>query len=152
MKKINEKLKICENINEEYLHEQEEVIDTKYQTITYYKQNGTEIIGHPKHVSIDFLKAMSEMEKQDWKVDNHIGFENNRTNETVQFIRKEENNWYADVPIRSNEKSNSRCCWGAYTDNKTISNMMRLFFEEVEWFGMINWKLMSWRYPCDDRY
>jgi len=150
------KTKIKKNLNSVNIYENfqvEEILqDTKFQNITYYKQNGSEIIGHPKRVSIDFLKAMSEMEKQAWNEDNHIGFENHRTNEIVQFIRKAKNNWYADVPIKSNVKSNNRLCWGAYSDSKTISNIMRLFFEEVEWFGMINWKLMSWRTPLDDRY
>ena len=147
MNKINDKLKIIENIDEEYLQEQKEVLDTKFQQITYYKQNGSELIGHRNWVSIDFLKAMSEMEKLNWNESNHIGFENHRTHENVQFIRKGKNYWYADVPIIIDGKWDGYC-WGAYSDNKTISNMMRLFFEEVEWFGMLSWKL--WRIKQND--
>jgi len=144
MNKINDKLKIIANISEEeYLHEQEEIIDTKYQSITYYKQNGSEVIGHDKWVPIDFLKAMSEMEKLDWNKFNHIGFVNKKTHENVQFIRKGKNNWYADVPIDDGVNWDGYC-WVAYSDNKSISNMMRLFFEEVEWFGMLSWKM--WRF------
>ena len=135
-----DKLKMIENINEKFVQEQKEIIDTKYQNITYYKQNGSEVMGHDKWISIDFLKAMSEMEKLDWEKPNHIGFKNHRTEETVQFIRKGKNNWYADIPIKNNGEWKGYC-WGAYSDNKTISNMMRLFFEEVEWFGMLEWKM-----------
>ena len=141
MNKINDKLKIIGNIKEDYFQEQKEITDTKFQEITYYKQNGSEIIGHPKHVPIDFLKAMSEMENMDWNKFNHIGFVNHRTNENVQFIRKEKNKWYADVPIDSGVNWDGYC-WGTYSDNKTISNLIRLFFEEVEWFGILEWKMM----------
>ncbi len=149
MNKIINKFKITRSVDEEFHQEQKEIIDTKYQDITYYKQNSSEIIGHAKLVSIDFLKAMSEMEKLDWNTFNHIGFKNHTTEELVQFIRKEENKWYADVPI-DNGANWDGYCWGAYSDNKTISNMMRLFFEEVEWFGMLEWKMR--RVTRDGRY
>jgi len=126
--------------DEKYLQEQKEITDTKYQDITYYKQNGSEIIIHDKWVSIDFLKAMSEMEKLDWNKFNHIGFVNHNIRETVQFIRKEENYWYADVLINVGVNW-AGYVWSAYSDNKTISNMMRLFFEEVEWFRILKWKM-----------
>jgi len=126
--------------DEEYLQGKKEITDTKYQDITYYKQNGSEVIEHDKLVSIDFLKAMSEMEKLDWNKFNHIGFVNHNIRETVQFIRKGKNNWYVDVPIDVGVNWDGYV-WSAYSDNKTISNMMRLFFEEVEWFRMLKWKM-----------
>jgi len=136
----NNQLKIIGNINEESLQEQKEIIDIKFQNITYYKTNGSINIGYDKWVSIDFLKAMSEMKKLDWSKFNHIGFVNHRTNENVQFIRKRKNYWYADVPIDGGVNWDGYV-WGTYSDNKTISNMMRLFFEEVEWFGILEWKM-----------
>jgi len=140
MNKINDKFRMIGNINEETLQEQKEVVDTKYQYITYYKQNGNDIIEAKDCVLIDFIKAMNEMENLNWKLFNHIGFVNHKRNENLQFIREGKNNWYADVPI-DNEANWGGYCWGAYSDNKTISNMMRLFFEEVEWFGMLDWKM-----------
>jgi len=83
---------------------------------------------------------MSEMEKLDWNKFNHIGFVNHNIRETVQFIRKGKNFWYADVPIDDGANWDGYV-WGAYSDNKTISNMMRLFCEEVEWFRMLKWKM-----------
>ena len=120
--------------------EQKEIQGIKYQDITYFKQNGNEIVHNEKLVHIDFIKAMSEMENLNWKLFNYIGFRNHKTNDFVQFIRQGQNRWYADVPIDDGVNWEGYC-WTAYGDNKTISNMMRLFFEEVEWFGMLGWKM-----------
>jgi len=120
--------------------EQKEILDTKYQDITYFKQNGNEIVDFEALIHIDFMKAMSEMENLNCDLFNYIGFRNHKTNDFVQFIRQEQNRWYADVPI-DDEKNWEGYCWSAYGENKTISNMMRLFFEEVDWFGMLRWKM-----------
>jgi len=120
--------------------EQKEILDTKYQDITYFKQNGNEIVDFEALIHIDFMKAMSEMENLNWNKFNHIGFRNQKTNDFVQFIRQGPNKWYADIPI-DDRKNWKGYCWSAYGENKTISNMMRLFFEEVDWFGMLRWKM-----------
>ena len=52
------------------LFKQETGNDVKYQNITYYKQNGDELVSTDSHIEIDFLKAVSEMEKQNWKLEN----------------------------------------------------------------------------------
>ena len=120
--------------------EQKEIQGIKYQDITYFKQNGNEIVDFEALIHIDFMKAMSEMENLNSDLFNYIGFRNHKTNDFVQFIRQEQNRWYADVPI-DDEKNWEGYCWSAYGENKTISNMMRLFFEEVDWFGMLRWKM-----------
>jgi len=120
--------------------EQKEIQGIKYQDITYYKQNGNDIVIYEDLIHVDFMKAMSEMENLNWKLFNHIGFINQKTDDLVQFIRQRKNRWYADVPINRG-KNWERYSWGAYADNKTISNMMRLFFEEAEWFGLLRWKM-----------
>ena len=129
---------------EYYKSNQRQIQDTKYQHIVYFKQNGNEIVDSKKLIPIDFMKAMSEMEKLNWNWFNHIGFRNHKTNDFVQFIRQGENKWYADVPIDDGVNWDGYC-WTAYGDNDTISNMMRLFFEEVDWFGMLRWKMR--RFP-----
>ncbi len=120
--------------------EQKEIQGIKYQDITYFKQNGNEIVHDADLLHVDFLKAMSEMENLNWKLFNYIGFKNHKTDDFVQFIRQGKNRWYADIPI-GEEENWEGYCWGAYSDNKTVSNMMRLFFEEVDWFGMLRWKM-----------
>jgi len=115
--------------------------DVKYQDIIYYKWDRNETVPSKDHVHIDFLKAMSEMENLDWTFqNNHIGFVNNRTNECVQFIRLEENLWYVENLI-NHGKGWEGYFWKSEADNKTVSAMMRLFFEEMRWFGILNWKL-----------
>jgi len=129
---------------ENYLYNQKQHQQLKYQYITYFKQNGNEIVGHDKIVPIDFLTAIYEMEKLDWKKFNHIGFTNHRNEDFVQFIRQGPNKWYSDIPIDDGVNWDGYT-WSAYTDNKTIANMMRLFFEEVEWFGMLSWKMRRFK-------
>jgi len=122
-----------------------EKLDTKYQDITYFKQNGNEIVDSDDFIHIDFLNAMSEMENLYWNLFNHIGFRNHKTNDFVQFIRQGPNKWYVDVPINDG-KNWEGYCWSAYGDNKTISNMLRLYFEEVKWFGMLSWKMRRFQH------
>ena len=129
---------------ENYMINEKQIQQLKYQYMTYFKQNYREIVNKKDFTSIDFLKAMYEMEKLNWKKFNHIGFINHRTEECVQFIREGKNEWYADVPIIINGEWNGYS-WSAYSDNKTIANMLRLFFEEVEWFGMLSWKMRRYK-------
>ena len=115
--------------------------DIKYQDIIYYMQNPDKVVESKDQIHIDFLKAMPEMNNLDFTFErNYIGFENKRTNECVQFIRKEQDKWYAEVPILHG-KDWDGYAWCSYSDSKTITNMLRLFFEEVLWFGMLSWKM-----------
>jgi len=124
---------------------QDTVPDVKYQDIIYYMRNTDKTVQPKDHINIDFFKAMSEMEKLDWTfLPNYIGFENMRKNEMVQFIRLGRNEWYADIPINSG-KNWDGYCWASYSDNKTTSEMLRLFFEEDPWFGMLSWKMRKVR-------
>ena len=125
--------------------EQKNIQAIKYQDITYFKQNGNEIVDHEDFIHIDFMNAMSEMENLNWNLFNHIGFRNHQTNDFVQFIRQGQNKWYADIPI-GDGKNWEGYCWSAYSDNKTISNMLRLFFDEVKWFGMLRWKMRRFQH------
>jgi len=121
--------------------DQTTIQDVKYQDIIYYKDDGQVCIGPNQHVNIDFLKAMSELEKLDWAYkDNFIGFENYKNGDSVQFVRLDKDKWYCDIPILIDGKWDGYC-WKAYTDSVTLSNMLRLFFEEVPWFEMLSWKM-----------
>jgi len=115
--------------------------DVKYQDITYYKWDRNESVCSKNHTHIDFLKAMAEMEKLDWTFSqNHIGFVNNRTGECVQFVRLAEDLWYAENLI-NHGKSWEGYFWKTEADSKKVAAVMRLFFEEMPWFGMLNWKI-----------
>ncbi|MFB5632844.1 MAG: hypothetical protein ACE5Q9_05920 [Nitrosopumilus sp.] len=120
--------------------------DVKYQDITYYMQNPNKVVKSKDNISIDFLKATSEMNDLDWNYEwNYIGFSNNKKLECVQFIRQGEEKWYAEVPI-NNGKGWDGYAWCGYSEIETITNMLRLFFEEVPWFGMLSWKMRRFKH------
>src|SRR3972149_2153934 len=72
--------------------------------ITYYKQNGNDIVESKQKISISLIKAESEMESLNCNLFNHIGFENHYTKEVLQFIRKGGDYLYAEVPINNGLK------------------------------------------------
>jgi len=134
-----------ENTTDE-LTEQDTEADVKYQDIIYYMDNKSKVIRQKEHAQIDFFKATSEMNDLDWKYeDNFIGFDNYRTDECVQFIRQGQDKWYAEVPICKGREWDGYA-WSSYSDSKTITNLLRLFFEEVPWFGMLSWKMRRFKH------
>jgi len=147
IKEITQKLACTNKIktisieDQQALQDQNNLQNAKYQDIIYYKYDRNELVESANNIHIDFFKAMSEMEIVDWTFSpNYIGFENKKKDELMQFIRLEQNRWYADIPINSGVNWDGYV-WTAYSDNRIISEMMRLFFEEVPWFGMLEWKL-----------
>ncbi len=130
-----------QDTDSEELSKQDTVPDVKYQDIVYYMHDIDKTVESKEKIHVDFLKAMHEMECLDWKyTKNFIGFTNERTNECVQFVRSGQDKWYAEVPIRHGRGWNGYV-WCDNSDSKTIGNMVRLFFEEMPWFGMLSWKL-----------
>ena len=137
---------IIQNLASDGLTKQETVTDVKYQNIVYYMHNPDNTVLSEDQIHIDFLKAMSEMNNLDYTFErNYIGFTNQRTNECVQFIRQGQDKWYAEVPIMHG-KGWDGYAWCSYSDSKTIVNMMRLFFEEVLWFGMLSWRMRRFKH------
>jgi len=137
---------VIQNIVTDELTKQEIKSDVKYQDIIYHMDNKGKTVCSKDHIHIDFLKAMSEMKNLDWKYENnYIAFKNKKTDEYVQFIRQGENKWYADIPIKDG-KDWDGYTWSCYSDSKTILCMMRLFFEELPWFGMLSWKMRRFKH------
>lgn len=125
---------------------QNTISDVKYQDIHYYMRSREKTIESDDHIHIDFFKALSEMKDLDWSYEkNYIGFKNNRTNECVQFIRKDEDKWYAEVPILSG-KGWEGYAWSCHSDSKLVFDMMQLFFDEVIWFHMLPWKMRRFKH------
>ena len=119
----------------------ETATDVKFQNIIYYYWDGKKEVKLNQQVKIDFLGAVNEMEKLDHKFEkNFIGFQNCSTGEYVQLVRLECDSWYADVPIK--DRGNwEGYLWAGYGNTKTITDMLKLFFEEVSWFDSIPWKM-----------
>ena len=122
------------------LTSQDTIPDIKYQDIIYYMHNINKIIESKDQIHIDFLKALSEMNSLYWLFDNWIGFENQRTKETLQFIRTKQDYWYAEVLIRSGKEWDGYL-WHCYSESKSIIDMLQLFFEEAPWFEMLPWNM-----------
>jgi hypothetical protein len=128
------------------LYKQETETDVKYQNITYYKQNGNELVSTDDHIKIDFLKAVSEMEKQNWKLENYIGFDNKNTRENVQFIRLEDNMWEIGVQIPNDGTwVNTDPYQIAHANNKESTTLVKRFFEEITWIECMKWEVFQTR-------
>jgi hypothetical protein len=128
------------------LQRQGEIQNVKYQNIIYFMNNLGKTVDSKSNTPIDFLMAMSEMESLDYKYDNSfIGFVNKKTNECLQFARRTKDDWYAEVIINHGNKWEGYC-WCADSKIDIISNMLRLFFEEVPWFGMLSWKMRRFKH------
>ena len=115
----------------------------KLQAITYYKSVDNY---HIRDVPVDFLGAMREMETLPVATGPYrfIGFENRRNGDNVQFIRMGRDRWYVDVPIDGGRGWDGYY-WGAKTDTRAASDLLRLFFEEMPWFGMLPFTMRRYR-------
>ena len=141
-------LTIQKTIPDEVIKQDTET-DVKFQNIVYWMHDVGKTVRGQDHVHIDFFKAMNEMENLNWEYRrNYVGFRNHKTKDEVQFIRISEDKWYADVPIDDGPHWPGYV-WGSIGDSKTISEMVRLFFEEMPWFGMLSWKSKRTRYAKD---
>ena len=119
----------------------ETTTDVKFQNIIYYYWDGKRTVDPSQQVKIDFLGAVNEMEKLDHTFDrNFIGFQNCSTGEYVQLVRLGYDSWYADVPIKDRNNWEGYL-WAGYGNTKSITDMLKLFFEEVPWFDSISWKM-----------
>jgi hypothetical protein len=119
----------------------ETTTDVKFQNIIYYYWDGKKSVNQNQQVKIDFLGAVSEMEKIDYTFDrNFIGFQNCSTGEYVQLVLLGYDSWYADVPIKDRNNWEGYL-WAGYGSTKSITDMLKLFFEEVSWFDSIQWMM-----------
>ena len=119
--------------------------DVKFQNIIYYYWDGKKTVNQSQQVRIDFLGAVNEMEHLDHEFErNFIGFQNCSTEEYVQFVRLNTNSWYADVPIKDQDNWEGYL-WPGYGDTQSITDMLKLFFEEVPWFDSLSWKMRKYK-------
>jgi hypothetical protein len=121
------------------LEKQDELSDVTFQDIIYYSWNGKKETKSDDNIGIDFIGAMNELKNLDHTFDkNFVGFKNIKNNDLVQFIRLQNDNWYADVPINPGYDWDGYY-WAGYGNTEKISDLLRLFFEEMAWFDSISW-------------
>jgi len=115
--------------------------DIKFQNIIYYYWDGKKSVEQNQQVRIEFLGAISKIENLDYKFErNFIGFQNCSTGEYVQFVRLGNDWWYADVPIKDQDNWEGYL-WAGYGNTQSITDMLKLFFEEMSWFDSLSWKM-----------
>ena len=145
MKQLTKQI-IIQEILDKISEKQESITDVKFQNIIYFMNNIDKTVNSKSNIPIDFLTAMSEMESLDYTSNNHfIGFVNKKTNECLQFKRRTKDDWYAEVIINHGSAWDGYC-WCVDSKIDIISNMLRLFFEEVPWFGMLSWKMRRFKH------
>ena len=138
--------KQIQKVNYHESTKQETIADVKYQNIIYYMDNKFKTVSQEQNMQIDFVKAASEMSRLNCNyIKNFIGFDNLTKHECVQFIRQGQDKWYVEAPIRYGITWDG-FAWSSYSDSKTVTDLLRLFFEEVPWFGMISWKMMRFKH------
>ncbi len=135
-------LQFIKNLNyldEKQISEIDEAQNIKYQEIFYHKHTPKKTIYSKEEQPVDFLKAMNEMEDlvygQGWY---YIQFHNKRNGDEVGFVRKKEDEWYVQTSIKS---SSNDYFWCVHTSSENVSSLLRLFFEEMPWFGLLQWKM-----------
>ncbi len=129
-----------QNPNEEYYQDQMQKTDAKYQNITYWKYGKFETVHPLSFTPIDQQKALHETEKILWKYEEAIGFTNGQNKDAIHFKRTEEDRWHVTVPIFTREAWDGYFWW-AVSDTRTVLDMIKLFFEELEWFGMLDFEM-----------
>jgi hypothetical protein len=138
--------KQIQKVNHHESAKQETVAGVKYQNIIYYMDNRIKKVSQEQNTQVDFIKATSEMDGLNWKYEkNFIGFDNRTKHECVQFIRQGQDKWYAEAPIMHGVTWDGYA-WCSHSDSKTVTDLIRLFFEEVPWFEMLSWKMMRFKH------
>tara|TARA_B100001175_G_C19311718_1_gene543345 strand:- start:46 stop:552 length:507 start_codon:yes stop_codon:yes gene_type:complete len=111
------------------------------------EESGISIGNDDNLISIDFLRGMKELEKL-----KPITFDNNKriilfrnyTTETFLQIFNINCEWYILPDISEGEVFENACAYVAKVSDEELSTIMRLWFENLPYFELINtWKI--WR-------
>ena len=106
----------------------------------YYKDDGEISIDGRKAVDIPLQVALQEVDNlpaEDVYDGNFIGFTNEK-GETIQFIRREQESWFMDVPVRENGKIHSLHETDLITEK--VQDVVKKFFLGEDWRSLCNLK------------
>lgn len=110
----------------------------EFQDIEYSMLNTGKAINYFEHKQIDLQTALNETKNLDWTfLDNGVSIINNKTDDCVFFRRVAFDKWYVDTPIRLPRFTGF--FWASYIDENTLEAILRLFFEESDWFCATHW-------------
>lgn len=119
-------------------HGQSQEQDIVGNGIVYFKQDGNTTV---RDEPVDQDKARTEIQSLGCGQDNHfIGFKNLRTAELLQFLRFEQDLWYADVPIQHRTGWDGYV-WGCRTDLESVLNTANLFIDGAPWFHSLKFTM-----------
>jgi hypothetical protein len=109
-----------------------------YQDFEYCMANTCKFVGYSEHRKIDLQTALNETKNLDWTfLDNGISIINKKTGVCIFFRRVALDKWYVDTPIQLPRFTG--LCWASYVDKNTVEAILRLFFEEMDWFCATHW-------------
>jgi hypothetical protein len=110
----------------------------EFQDIEYSMVNTAKSVSYFEHRQIDLQTALNETKNLDWTfLDNGISIINNKTDDCIFFRRVALDRWYVDTPIRLPRFAG--LFWASYVDQSIVEVILRLFFEENDWFCATNW-------------
>lgn len=111
----------------------------------FFKEDGKEYISgdSPKEVTLEV--ALKEIDKLPMVEGNFIGFINEKE-ETIQFIRFEENNWLIDVPIFEKDAYSCSLQDDDLTTEK-VKEIVRKFFSGENWKSLCDLRKLERNEP-----
>ena len=128
-----------------------QIIDTKYQEIFYCKGRIKDILPSDpnKLAPIDLQKALDET--MNLCVAGHVDksnayawivFYNQKNFNSIDILRTSENLWFLSTPVFIEDM---RCRFKhiAQSDTRRLADIIKMFFEEDDWYGMANFRFDS---------
>lgn len=110
----------------------------EFQDIEYSMINTGKSVSYFEHKQIDLQTALNETKNLDWTfLDNGISIINNKTDDCIFFRRVALDRWYVDTPIRLPRFAG--LVWASYIDENSADAILKLFFEENDWFYATSW-------------
>lgn len=123
--------------------QQSQDANIKYQNIIYYMINRTKCVYYPEQVTIDLLTAINELNGIDWTWKNNgISFINLKNDDNIFCHRLERDKWFVATKVKDGDYSGYQ--WISYPDHESLINTIRLFFEDLSWFDVLNWNMVRW--------
>jgi len=152
--RLNQKLsplqQLLEFIPEPIQTVQGQQTDTAYQNFVYCMSNRNKKVYGPNMPSIDYQKAVSEINGMDPTYKNNgISIFNLRVDDNIFCSRLKEDKWFVLTRILENNVYTG-CQWASYSDHQSLLNVIRIFFEEDNWFDMLKWKKIKWEDDFSD--
>jgi len=109
----------------------------------YYKNGNISVdSGKPEEITMEIaLQEIDKLPDEEEMDDNFIGFINEKK-ETIQFIRREQDNWFMDVPVLQNGKF-SHSLQDDDLTTEMVRDVTKRFFLGEDWKSLCNLKTVS---------